>query len=66
MPPRPKQIESSGLKFGSCVDELVLALRAEIDKANGDSNEIIKWKQKEVNDMKKKPRSGALFLLRQR
>jgi len=26
----------------------VPALRAEIDKANGDSDEIIKWQQKEI------------------
>jgi len=32
MLPRPKQIESSDLKFGSCIDELAPALRAEIDK----------------------------------
>jgi len=32
MLPRPKQIESSDLKFGSCVDELVPALRSEIKK----------------------------------
>ena len=49
MLPRPKQIESSDLKFGSCVDELVPALRAEIDKANGDSDKIIEWQQKEIN-----------------
>ena len=48
MLPRPKQIESSDLKFGTCVDELVPALRAEIKKANGDSDEIIKWQEKEV------------------
>jgi len=49
MLPRPQQIESSDLKFGSCVDELVPALRAEIDKANGDSDKIIEWQQKEIN-----------------
>ena len=43
MLPRPKQIESSDLKFGSCVDELVPALRAEIKKANDDSDKIIDW-----------------------
>ena len=48
MLPRPKQIESSDLKFGTCVDELVPALRAEIKKANNDSDEIIKWQEKEV------------------
>jgi len=48
MLPRPKQIESSDLKFGSCVDELVPALRAEIKKANGDSDKIIEWQQKEI------------------
>jgi hypothetical protein len=48
MLPRPKQIESSDLKFGSCVDELVPALRAEITEANKQSDEIIKWQQKEI------------------
>ena len=48
MLPRPRQIESSDLKFGSCVDELVPALRAEIDKANSDSDKIIEWQQKEI------------------
>ena len=48
MLPRPRQIESSDLKFGSCVDELVPALRAEIKKANGDSDKIIEWQQKEI------------------
>ena len=48
MLPRPKQIESSDLKFGSCVDELVPALRAEIKKANGDSDKIIEWQKKEI------------------
>lgn len=48
MLPRPKQIEASDLKFGACVDELVPALRAEIDKANGDSDKIIEWQQKEI------------------
>ena len=49
MLPRPKQIESSDLKLGSCVDELAPALRAEIKKANGDSDKIIEWQQKEIN-----------------
>lgn len=48
MLPRPKQIESSNLQIGSCIDELAPALRAEIDKANGDSNKIIEWQQKEI------------------
>jgi len=48
MLPRPRQIESSNLQIGSCIDELAPALRAEIDKANGDSDEIIKWQQKEI------------------
>ena len=48
MLPRPRQIESSDLKFGSCVDELVPALRVEIKKANGDSDKIIEWQQKEI------------------
>jgi hypothetical protein len=46
--PRPKQIESSDLKFGSCIDELVPALRSEIDKVNGDSDKIIEWQKKEI------------------
>ena len=49
MLPRPRQIESSDLKIGSCIDELAPALRAEIDKANGDSEKIIDWQQKEIN-----------------
>ena len=49
MLPRPRQIESSDLKFGSCIDELVPALRAEIKKANCDSDKIIEWQQKEIN-----------------
>ena len=48
MLPRPKQIESSDLKIGSCIDELVPALRAEIKKANGDSDKIIEWQHKEI------------------
>jgi hypothetical protein len=48
MLPKPKQIESSDLKFGSCIDELVPALRAEIDKANGDSDKITEWQQKKI------------------
>jgi len=48
MLPRPKQIESSDLKFGSCVDELVPALRSEITESNKQSDEIIKWQQKEI------------------
>ena len=54
MLPRPKQIESSDLKIGSCVDELVPALRAEIDKANGDSDKIIEWQQKEIKRYEEK------------
>ena len=54
MLPRPKQIESSDLKFGTCIDELVPALRAEIKKANGDSDEIIKWQEKEVKRYEEK------------
>ena len=49
MLPRPKQIESSDLKIGSCIDELVPALRSEIKKANVDSDKIIEWQQKEIN-----------------
>ncbi len=52
MLPRPRQIESSDLKFGSCVDELVPALRAEIKKANGDSDKIIEWQKKEIERFK--------------
>ena len=48
MLPRPKQIESSDLKFGTCVDELVPALRAEIKKANEQSDAIKEWQEKEV------------------
>ncbi len=54
MLPRPRQIESSDLKFGSCVDELVPALRAEIKKANGDSDKIIEWQKKEVKRYEEK------------
>jgi len=54
MLPRPNQIESSDLKFGSCVDELVPALRSEIKKANGDSDKIIEWQKKEINRYKEK------------
>ena len=38
--------ESSDLKLGTCVDELVPALRAEIKKANNYSDAIIKWQGK--------------------
>ena len=48
MLPRPKQIESSDLKLGTCVDELVPALRAEIKKANEQSDAIKEWQEKEV------------------
>ena len=48
MLPRPKQIESSDLKIGTCVDELVPALRAEIKKANEQSDAIKEWQEKEV------------------
>ena len=48
MLPRPKQIESSDLKLGTCVDELVPALRAEIKKANEESDAIKEWQEKEV------------------
>ena len=63
MLPRPRQIESSDLKIGSCIDEVLPALRAEIKKANGDSDKIIEWqKKKKLNDMKKKkPRNGAFY-----
>ena len=63
MLPRPKQIESSDLKLGTCVDELVPALRAEIKKANEQSDVIKEWQEKEVKRYeKKKPRDGALFI----
>jgi len=55
MLPRPKQIESSDLKFGSCVDELVPALRAEIKKANEQSGAIKEWQEKEVKRYEKAP-----------
>lgn len=46
------------------VDELVLALRSEIKKANGDSDKIIEWQQKKrLIDMKKKPRNGVFLLI---
>ena len=54
MLPRPQQIESSDLKFGSCIDELVPALRSEIKKANGDSDKIIEWQQKEIKRYEEK------------
>ena len=54
MLPRPKQIESSDLKFGSCIDELAPALRSEIDKVNGDSDKIIEWQQKEIKRYEEK------------
>lgn len=54
MLPRPKQIGSSDLKFDTCVDELVPALRAEIKKANGDSDKIIEWQQKEIKRYEEK------------
>lgn len=48
MLPRPRQIEASDLKVGTCLDEVVPALRAEIKKANVDSDKIIEWQQKEI------------------
>jgi len=48
MLPKPKQIESSDLKFGSCIDELAPALRAEIKKANEQSDAIKEWQEKEA------------------
>ena len=54
MLPRPKQIESSDLKIGSCIDELAPALRSEIDKVNGDSDKIIEWQQKEIKRYEEK------------
>ena len=53
MLPRPKQIESSDLKLGTCVDELVPALRAEIKKANEQSNAIKEWQEKEFKRYEK-------------
>jgi len=48
MLPRPRQIESSDLKIGTCLDELAPALRAEITEANKQSDKIIEWQQKEI------------------
>jgi len=48
MLPRPKQIDAVDLRLGSCVDQLVPALRAEIKKANVDSDKIIEWQKKEI------------------
>ena len=53
MLPRPKQIESSDLKLGTCVDKLVPARRAEIKKANGNSDTIKEWQEKEVKRYEK-------------
>ena len=53
MLPRPKQIESSDLKLGTCVDELVPALRAEIKKANEQSDAIKEWQEKEFKRYEK-------------
>ena len=55
MLPRPKQIESSDLKFGTCIDELVPAIRAEIKKANEQSDAIKEWQEKEVERYEKAP-----------
>jgi hypothetical protein len=55
MLPRPKQIESSDLKFGSCIDELAPALRAEIKKANEQSDEIKEWQNTERERYEKAP-----------
>lgn len=63
MLPRPKQIEPSDLKFGSCIDELVPALRAEIKKANNQSEDIIKWQKKEIKRYEEKPLDEAFVYL---
>lgn len=55
MLPRPKQIEAVDLRIGSCIDQLVPALRAEIDTANGQSDEIIKWQNIERARYEKAP-----------
>ena len=63
MLPRPRQIESSDLKIGSCIDELAPALRAEIDKANEQSDAIKEWQKKKQKYIlvNKKPRNGAFL-----
>ena len=55
MLPRPKQIEAVDLRLGSCVDQLVPALRAEIDTANGQSDKIIEWQNIERARYEKAP-----------
>ncbi len=55
MLPRPRQIEASDLKLGTCLDELAPALRTEIDAANKQSDEIIKWQNKEKERYEKAP-----------
>lgn len=64
MLPRPKQIESSDLKLGSCIDELVPCLRSEIKKVNEQSNAIKEWQETEIKrySEEKAPRSGAFCL----
>ena len=55
MLPRPKQIDAVDLRLGSCVDQLVPALRAEIDTANGQSDKIIEWQNIERARYEKAP-----------
>ena len=55
MLPRPKQIDAVDLRLGSCVDQLVPALRAEIDTANGQSDKIIEWQNTERARYEKAP-----------
>ena len=65
MLPRLKQIESSDLKLGTCVDELVPALRAEIKKANEESDAIKEWQEKEVKRYsEEKPFNRGVFFTR--
>ena len=59
MLPRQKQIESSDLKFGTCIDELVPALRAGIKKLMAIQIKSLNGNKKKLSDTKKKPRSGA-------
>lgn len=59
MLPRQKQIESSDLKFGTCIDELVPALRAEIKKLMAIQVKSLNGNKKKLSDTKKKPRDGA-------
>ena len=48
----PKQVEAPDLRFGTCLDVLVPALRGEIDSVNKTNQEIWDWQQKQVNKYK--------------